>query len=155
MRDLISFSISFFLYFILFILLVFFCLHVKYYFPYLFPLRKPPSKPPSPCFYVGALPSTYPLPPHCSNIPLHWDIESPEDQGSPFPLIPDKAILCYISCRSYGSLHVYSFFGGKLKSWELWVFWLVDIVILNMGLQTPSASSVPPLTPPLGSPCSV
>ena len=32
---------------------------------------------------------------------------------------------------------------------------MVDIVVLPMGLQTPSAPSVLPLTPPLGSPCSV
>ena len=32
---------------------------------------------------------------------------------------------------------------------------MVDIVVLPMGLQTLSALSVLPLTPPLGSPCSV
>jgi hypothetical protein len=35
------------------------------------------------------------------------------------------------------------------------VVWLVDIVVLPVGLQTPSAPSVLSLTPPLGSPCSV
>jgi hypothetical protein len=34
-------------------------------------------------------------------------------------------------------------------------FWLVDIIVLPMVLQTPSVPSVFPLTPPLGSPCSV
>jgi hypothetical protein len=33
--------------------------------------------------------------------------------------------------------------------------WLVDIVVLPMGLQTPSAPSVLYLAPPLGTPCSV
>ena len=33
---------------------------------------------------------------------------------------------------------------------ELLGIWLVDIVVLFMGLQTPSASSVLALTPPLG-----
>ena len=33
--------------------------------------------------------------------------------------------------------------------------WLVDIVVPPMGLQSPSAPSVLPLTPPLGSLCSV
>jgi hypothetical protein len=33
--------------------------------------------------------------------------------------------------------------------------WLVDIVVLPMVLQTPSASSVLSLNPPLESPCSV
>jgi hypothetical protein len=39
--------------------------------------------------------------------------------------------------------------GGKVGSW------LVDIAVLPMGLQTPSAPSFLSLTPPLGSPCSV
>ena len=33
--------------------------------------------------------------------------------------------------------------------------WLVDIIVLPMGLQTPSAHSVLPLTPPLGGTCLV
>ena len=33
-------------------------------------------------------------------------------------------------------------------------FWFIDIVVLPMGLQTPSSPSVLSLTPPLGSPCS-
>ena len=33
--------------------------------------------------------------------------------------------------------------------------WLVDIVVLSMGLQTPSTPSVPSLTPLLGTLCSV
>jgi hypothetical protein len=33
--------------------------------------------------------------------------------------------------------------------------WLVDNVVLPMGLQSPSAPSVLSLTPPLGSLCSV
>jgi hypothetical protein len=32
------------------------------------------------------------------------------------------------------------------------VVWLVDTVVLTMGLQSPSAPSVLSLTPPLGSP---
>ena len=39
--------------------------------------------------------------------------------------------------------------------WELWGVWLVDIVVLPMGLQTPSSPSVLPLTPSLRSQCSV
>ena len=42
-------------------------------------------------------------------------------------------------------------FGGWFSSWELWWVWLVDIVVLPTGLQTPSAPSVLSLTPPLGS----
>ena len=27
------------------------------------------------CLYEGAFPPTYPLPPHCPSIPLHWGIK--------------------------------------------------------------------------------
>jgi hypothetical protein len=40
-------------------------------------------------------------------------------------------------------------------SWELLGVWLVDVVFLPIGLQTPLASSVLPLTLPLRSLCSV
>jgi len=46
-------------------------------------------------------------------------------------------------------------FGWWFSPWELWVVWLVDIVVLPMGLQTPSAPSVLSLTPQLDSTCSV
>ena len=42
-------------------------------------------------------------------------------------------------------------FGWWFSLWELWGVWLVNIVALPMGLQIPSAPSVLPLTPPLGS----
>jgi hypothetical protein len=45
-------------------------------------------------------------------------------------------------------------FGWWFSPWELWEIWLVDIVIPSMGLQTPSAPRILPLTPPLGSFCS-
>jgi hypothetical protein len=41
-------------------------------------------------------------------------------------------------------------FGLWFSTWELWGFWLVDIVVLPMGLQTPSVPSVLSLTPLLG-----
>ena len=49
-------------------------------------------------------------------------------------------------------------FGWWFSPWELWAgdwIWLVDIVVLPMGLQTPSALSVLSLTSPLGILCSV
>ena len=50
----------------------------------------------------------------------------------------------------------YALLGWWLSPWELWRFWLVDIVVvLPMGLQTPSAHSVLSLTPLLGTPHSV
>jgi hypothetical protein len=39
--------------------------------------------------------------------------------------------------------------------WELWGIWLVDIVVLAMGLQTHSAPSFLSLIPPLGTLSSV
>jgi hypothetical protein len=53
---------------------------------------------------------TYPLPPHCCSIPLHWGIKPSQNQWPPLPLMPVK---------------------------------------------TPSAPSIFPLTPPLGSLCLV
>jgi hypothetical protein len=52
------------------------------------------------------------LPPHTSSIPLWWSNRSLQDQGPPLPLMPNKAILCYICSWSHGSLHVYSLVGG-------------------------------------------
>jgi hypothetical protein len=60
--------------------------------------------------------------------------------------MPDKAILCYICSWS----HVYSLVGGLIpgrSGGKGGVYWLVDIVVLPMGLQIPSASSVLSLTP--------
>jgi hypothetical protein len=45
--------------------------------------------------------------------------------------------------------------GLWLSPWELWGFWWVDIVVLPMGLQSPSTPLVLSLTPLLGTPCSV
>jgi hypothetical protein len=68
------------------------------------------------------------------------------------------------SCLGHLLLHIqlepwvppYVLFGWWFSSWELWgVFWLVYIVVLPMGLQTPSTLLVLSLTPPLGTPCSV
>jgi hypothetical protein len=52
------------------------------------------------------------FPPHQPSISLHLGIEPPQDQGSPLPLMPNKAILCYICSWGHGSLHVYSLVGG-------------------------------------------
>ena len=62
----------------------------------------------------------------------------------------DKAILCYICSWS----HVYSLVDGLVpgSSGEWGGVWLVNIVVLPMGLQTPSTPSVLSLTPLLGTP---
>jgi hypothetical protein len=46
-------------------------------------------------------------------------------------------------------------FGWWFSPWELLGVWLVDIVVLPMGLRTPSAPLVISLSPQLGTPCSV
>jgi hypothetical protein len=71
-------------------------------------------------------------------------LASPYTEASslpPFPLMSDKAILCYTCIWNPGSLHVY-FFGWWFSPRELWVVQLVDIVVLLMWLQSPSAPSV-------------
>ena len=58
--------------------------------------------------FLSENPTSHPLQPHCPVIPLQWSIEPSQDQGPLLPLMPDKAILCYICGWSYVSLHVYS-----------------------------------------------
>jgi hypothetical protein len=113
-----------------------------------------PPKRPLPPASMRVLPylPTHPLLPHCPSIPLLRGIKPPQGQGLPLSLMPDKAVLCYICSWNPGPLHVY--FGWWFRPWELWRICLVGIVDLPMGLQTPSAPSVLPLTPPLGTPCS-
>jgi hypothetical protein len=76
-----------------------------------FPSTNPLSPPLTPCLYEGAPPPAHPLPLQCPSIPLCWVIESSQDQGLPLPLMPNKAILCYISSWSHGSPHVCSVVG--------------------------------------------
>ena len=65
----------------------------------------------------------------------------------------NKAILHYICSWNHGSLHVYS--GWWFSPWELWWVWLVDVVVLHLGLQITSGPSVLSLTPLLGTLVSV
>jgi hypothetical protein len=94
------------------------------------------------------------LPPHLPSIHLQGGIEPSQVQVPPLPLMPNKAILCYICGWSHGYLHVYSLVGGLVPGNSGGVL-LVDIIVIPMGFQTLSALSVLSLTPPLGSPCSV
>jgi hypothetical protein len=68
---------------------------------------------------------THPLLPPCPHIPLHWGIESSQDQGPLLPLMFDKAILCYIYCWSHGSLLVYSLVGGLDPGSSGWLILLL------------------------------
>jgi hypothetical protein len=78
-----------------------------------FPFKEPlyPSPPPA-SMRVFLHPPTHPLLPTHPGIPLCWGIEPSQDQGPLLPLMPDKAILCYICGWSHESLHVYSLVGG-------------------------------------------
>ena len=67
-----------------------------------------------------------------SNYPT-LGIKPSQDQGPLFPLMPDKAILCYICGWSHRSLHVYSLVGGLVPKSS--VGERVDSnVVLSMGL---------------------
>jgi hypothetical protein len=55
--------------------------------------------------------------------------EPSQDQGFLLPLMPNKAILCYIWGWSYGSLQVLSLLGWWFSPWKLWEVWLVDNVL--------------------------
>ena len=85
--------------------------------------RYPLSYPPP----LGVPPPIHPLPPPHLCIPLYWSIEPSQDQGPLLPLIPNKAILCYIYVWSHGSLHVYSLVGGLdpgSSGWLIQLFFL-------------------------------
>ena len=70
-----------------------------------FPVPHPYELPiPSSCLYEGDLPHAHPLQPQCLSILLHSVIKPPQGQEAPLPLMPDMAILCYISSWSFGSL---------------------------------------------------
>ena len=69
--------------------------------------------------------------------------------GPLFPLMPDKAILYFISSWSHGFLHVYSLVSSLVPENSGESGWLILL------LQTPSTPLVLPLTSLLGTPCSV
>jgi hypothetical protein len=107
------------------------CIYISNVIPFpVSPLQTPCPISPFPCFYEGARPPTYPLPPHRPGIPLHWGIEPSQDQGPLFPLMPDKVILCYICSWSIGSLHVYFLVGGLVPGSSGWSGWLILLFFL-------------------------
>ena len=121
-----------------------------------FPSGKPLSHLPSPCFYEGASSPTHPPTP--TSLPWHSPTLGHRAFTGSRPSPPIDARqghpLLYMWLKSWIPPCV--LFGWWFSPWELWEGtsgWLV--VVLPMGLQTPSASSVLSLTPPLGIPCSV
>ncbi|EDL27071.1 mCG12966 [Mus musculus] len=116
--------------------------------PFLIPPQKNPlSHPLSPCSL------THPLLLPCPGIPLHLGMESSQDQRPLLSLMSLKAILCYIFGWRHEFLHVYPLVG--LVPGSSGGYWLVHIVVPPIGLQTPSASCVLSLAPPLWNLCSV
>jgi len=93
-----------------------FYLHFKCYPLSRFSLQKPSI---SPCFYEGALPLlTSTSPPWQSPTLGHRTLIGP--RSSP-PLMPNKAILCYICSWSHGSVYVYSWEGGLVPGSSGWL----------------------------------
>ena len=104
------------------------------------PLEIPyPISPPL-CFSADVPQATHPILTSCPGIPLQWGIQPSQDQGPLLPLMPNKAIICYICCWGHGYVHLYSLICGLVPGSSV-VVWLVDIVVLPVGLQTPSAPS--------------
>jgi hypothetical protein len=118
-------------------------------FPHFLSARPLPSHLPSPCSL------THPLPLPCPGILLHWGIEPSQGQG---PFLSSHWCPTRPSSATY-VVEVLSppcvLFGCWFSPWELWGYWLGHIVVLLMGLQTPSAPWVLSLATPLGTLCSV
>jgi hypothetical protein len=100
----------------------------------------------------GMSPLTHPLLLPHSGISLYWGIKPSKDQGLSchyYPIKPSSAI-CAAGAMgpSMCTLYFVVQYLGTLG------VWLVDIVVLPMGLQT-TFTSFSPLTPPLGIPGSV
>jgi hypothetical protein len=121
-----------------FFIVYFIYLHFKCY-P-LFPVSLLQTPPPIYLLLCGCSPLTHLLPPHCPGIPLHWGIEPSKDQELLLPLLPYRAILCYICSWSNGSLHV-SLIGCLVPASSGGSVWLV-LWFFPMVLQISSAPSV-------------
>ena len=74
-------------------------------------------------------------------------------QGALLPLIQQGHPLPHMQPEPWVSLCV--LFGWWSSPWELRGVWLVDTVAFSMGLQNPSAPSIPSPTLPSGIRCSV
>jgi hypothetical protein len=107
-------------------------------FPFLVSHLEPPIPSHFPCFYEGAPPPTYLIPPQCPGIPLHWGIKPSQHQEPLLPLMPDNVILCYICSWSHGSLYVYSLVGG-LVLWGVWWVLNWEVLIIELLCSHPIA----------------
>jgi hypothetical protein len=109
--------------------------------------------PPSPCFFEDATPPTHPL--------CFPDLAFSYTGAS--SLHRTKGLSSIDVWQGLSLLHMWLKpwvapcvpFGYWFNPWELWVYWLVHIVVPPMGQQTPSIPSVLSLTLPLGALCLV
>jgi hypothetical protein len=115
-------------------------LHFKCYPLSPFPLQKSPIPSLLPLL-LRMLPH---LPTHLG-FPLHWGIESSQDQGPLLPLMSHKAILYYIWGWSHRSLYMYSFVGGLVPGSSGGYGWLTLLFSLwgckPLQLLSPSSNS--------------
>jgi hypothetical protein len=110
-------SLALFL-FSLLLVVVILCIYISNVIPFpSFPSTSPHPLLPLPCLYEG-FPTCPPMPDRQLIISLSWVIKPPQDQEAPVSVMPDKAILCYISIWN----HVDSLDGGLvLESLEVLV----------------------------------
>ena len=85
---------------------------------------------PSTCLYEGVATPSHSLFTPYPGIPLHWGIKLSHEQGPLLPLMPDKAILCYICSWSHGSLHLYSLVGNLVSGSSERSDWLILLFFL-------------------------
>jgi hypothetical protein len=106
------------------------CFILFYWLFYLFTFQMLSAFPVKPPILFSVLPASMrvvphpPTPNYFPSIPLCWVLEPPQDQGPLFPLMSDKAVLCYI-----WSHHVYSSVGGLVPGSFRKSGWLVLLVL--------------------------
>ena len=126
-----------------------------------------------PFLSISPLETLYPKTPHPASMRVlphsltHPPIPASQSWHSPtqghWAFIGPRVSLPINAWQGHPLLHMqlkpwvppYILFGWWFSPWEPWGVWLVDIVVLPMGLQHSSASSVLSLTPPLEILCSV
>jgi hypothetical protein len=145
-------KISDFLFFFKFYFIYFYWLFYLFTFQMLSPSQFTPCQPPFPCpsplllwgCSTTHLPTPTSLPSHSPTLGHQTFTEL---RASSHIDVPQDHSLLHMQLEAW--VPSCAVLGWWFSSWELW---LVDTVVLPMGLQTPSAPSVLSLTPPLGSP---